>query len=115
MVSGLTRNQMPRKGLRVRIPCPPLVKTCVTMSYASILLPQGTTRKSGKFPCYAGATVTRFRSTGTAGELEPDAVVLRAPAVVRRPIFWASQNRRYSIVGRSPQMLLFAAKGTPPR
>jgi hypothetical protein len=24
MVSGLTRNQMPRKGLRVRIPCPPL-------------------------------------------------------------------------------------------
>ena len=24
MVSGLIRNQMPRKGLRVRIPCPPL-------------------------------------------------------------------------------------------
>jgi hypothetical protein len=24
MVSGLTRNQVPRKGLRVRIPCPPL-------------------------------------------------------------------------------------------
>ena len=24
MASGLTRNQVPRKGLRVRIPCPPL-------------------------------------------------------------------------------------------
>ncbi len=26
MVSGLTRNQMPRKGLWVRIPCPPHYK-----------------------------------------------------------------------------------------
>jgi hypothetical protein len=27
MVSGLTRNQMPGNRLRVRIPCPPLLRT----------------------------------------------------------------------------------------
>ncbi len=27
MVSGLTRNQVPRKGLRVRLPCPPLFES----------------------------------------------------------------------------------------
>ena len=26
LASGLTRNQVPRKGLWVRIPCPPLTK-----------------------------------------------------------------------------------------
>ena len=26
MVSSLTRNQVPRKGLRVRLPCPPLIE-----------------------------------------------------------------------------------------
>ncbi len=29
MASGLTRNQVPRKGLRVRVPCPPLL-ACLT-------------------------------------------------------------------------------------
>jgi len=29
-----TRNQMPRKGLWVRIPCPPHLKPCVEISYA---------------------------------------------------------------------------------
>ena len=30
MVSSLTRNQVRRKPLRVRLPCPPLIKPCVT-------------------------------------------------------------------------------------
>ena len=34
MVSSLTRNQVPGNRLRVRIPCPPLLKPCVAKSYA---------------------------------------------------------------------------------
>ena len=33
MASGLTRNQMPRKGLRVRIPCPPLCCALAASTY----------------------------------------------------------------------------------
>ena len=31
MVRSLIRNQMPRKGLRVRVPCPPLAAPLVTI------------------------------------------------------------------------------------
>ena len=36
MVSSLTRNQVRRKPLRVRLPCPPLIKPCGTISYARL-------------------------------------------------------------------------------
>ena len=36
MVSSLTRNQVPGNRLRVRIPCPPLIKPLSTISYAMV-------------------------------------------------------------------------------
>ena len=36
MVSSLTRNQVRRKPLRVRLPCPPLLKPYATRSYARL-------------------------------------------------------------------------------
>ncbi len=38
MVSGLTRNQVPGNRLRVRLPCPPLLKPYVAMSYVRLFL-----------------------------------------------------------------------------
>ena len=36
MASSLIRNQVLRKELRVRVPCPPLIKPCVTRCYARL-------------------------------------------------------------------------------
>jgi hypothetical protein len=38
MVSSLTRNQVRRKPLRVRLPCPPLTKPYLTIDHVGLFL-----------------------------------------------------------------------------
>ena len=52
MASSLTRNQVPRKGLGVRIPCPPLELRCFADYFASALLHLLAGRRGVSITCH---------------------------------------------------------------
>ena len=66
MVSSLTRNQVPGNRLRVRLPCPPLIKPCVPIGYTGLFSSAGYWPKEGK---WAGAMRVLCPQDSSAGRI----------------------------------------------